>query len=706
MRPYLVLLCLFCTGCAQEKVTTEERQLVEKTYVGSAQCAECHAQEYKLWQGSHHQRAMEVATPDSVEGDFEDARFDYFGVMSRFHRQGGEFFVDTDGPDGELQTYRVAYTFGVEPLQQYLLEYEGGRYQTLGVTWDDVRERWYHLHADAQVNHEDILHWTQPSATWNYMCADCHSTNLQKNYDVSAGTYATIYSEISVGCEACHGPGSAHAESGLAEDISNPADQQINGCAQCHSRRSHLKEGFTPAASFFDHYVPVLLQEDLYHADGQILDEVYVYGSFAQSKMHQAGVECSDCHEPHSAQLKFEGNALCTQCHNEVGRPDFPTLPLADFDSPTHHKHVGEGAMCVSCHMPDKVYMGIDARRDHSFRIPRPDLSKALGVPNACNQCHVNQSVDWAVAHAEEWYGERPDHFGTVFAQARVGLPEAEADLVVIASDQTKAGIVRATASSLLSRYQLYASARVIQRNLKDADPIVRIGALQGAMRFAPQERWRMVQSLLDDPLLAVRVSAVRALLNVVSQIDEAAQNQFRPHVEKYIGVLMLNADSAEGQSGLAAAYEALGDRVMAEQALRQSLELNSQWVPARVNLADLYRRTGRDHLGGAELQRALDIVPDSEDVLIALALWHVRQGQTDQGVPLLEKAWRLSPYTGDYAYLYMVALNSTGRPEAALGVADQYLVERSDRRIIELAFTVARDAGLTEKQKEYGRRL
>ena len=678
MRRLLVFISLLCSACEPKEVVTLDTTPVERSYVGSQVCAECHAQEYEQWLGSHHQRAMEVATADSVEGDFNDAEFEYFGQTSRFSREGPAFHVETDGPDGELASYKVAYTFGVEPLQQYLLEYDGGRYQALGVTWDDVQKTWYHLHPDSEVNHQDVLHWTQPSATWNYMCADCHSTNLHKNYEQATGAYDTTFAEISVGCEACHGPGSQHAETGLAAHLA-ARSPEVNGCAQCHSRRSQLQEGFTPEESFFDHYLPVLLDEGLYHPDGQILDEVYVYGSFTQSKMHQAGVECSDCHEPHSAELKFEGNALCTQCHNEVGRPDFPTLPLANFDSPEHHRHVGADVQCVSCHMPDKVYMGIDARRDHSFHIPRPDLSQALGVPNACNQCHDDQSVDWAAKHAFAWFGEPPEHFGITFAQAREGLPEAETQLVAVASDKTAPGIVRATASSLLARYQLYASARVIQRNLKDADPIVRIGALRGTMRFAPQERWPLVEPLLDDPLLAVRVSAVRSLLTVVNQLDPEQQAEYRPYVEKYVEVLTLNADSAEGQSGLAAAYEALGDRVSAEKALKKSLELNSQWVPGRVNLADLYRRTGRDHLGGEELKTALEIVPDSEDVLTALALWHVRQGQTDQGVPLLEKAWRLSPFTSDYVYLYMVALNSTGKPEAALEVADQYLVERTD---------------------------
>ena len=352
-------------------------------HVGSAVCADCHVTEYQSWQGSHHQLAMQTASTDTVLGNFDGASVSYNTSTSRFLEDGDGFVVSTDGPDGQLQDYRVRYAFGVAPLQQYLLDTGGGRYQALSIAWDSrAREaggqRWFHLYPDEQVDHADVLHWTQPSATWNYMCADCHSTALKKNYDADSRSYATSYAEVSVGCEACHGAASLHVASaragGPVQSLASLDEQsaQVNACAPCHSRRGQLAEGFQPSADMLDHYLPALLDEGLYHPDGQILDEVYVWGSFTQSKMYGQGVMCIHCHDPHNAGLKLSGNTVCTQCHNAAGRADFPSLPKANFDSPEHHFHAPDsaGGQCVACHMANKTYMVVDPRRDHSFRIP------------------------------------------------------------------------------------------------------------------------------------------------------------------------------------------------------------------------------------------------------------------------------------------------------------------------------------------------
>lgn len=723
----LLLACGACQETGDDRAVPEAMTAAvaptspaQLAYVGSDACAQCHAAEYQQWQGSHHQRAMEVAAPDTVLGDFADASFGYAGTTSRFTASADAFVVQTDGADGALEQFTVRYTFGVEPLQQYLLEYADGRLQALSVSWDsrDAQrggQRWFHLYPDESVDHTDVLHWTRPSANWNFMCADCHSTAIEKNYDPEKRAYDTRYAEISVGCEACHGQGSAHvewAQSGAGSPAVLPLTaqaEQINACAPCHSRRGQLAEGFRPSANLFDHYMPALLDEGLYHPDGQILDEVYVYGSFTQSKMHAQGVKCSNCHEPHSAQVKFTGNAVCTQCHNAAGRPDFPTLPKADFDATSHHFHPTDsaGARCVSCHMADKTYMVVDDRRDHSFRIPRPDLSVALGVPNACNDCHTDRPPEWAEGVVSSWYGgSRAPNFGTAFAAGRAAQPEAEMQLVALADDAQQPAIVRATALSLLRNYQLRGSSASIERGLNDPDPMVRIGALRGAQRWPGEQRWRATRRLLDDERLAVRVEAVRGLLDTAASLPAETQAAFAPHIRRYIDTQMLMADTAEGQSAMAAAHLALGDIPAAETALQTSLEINPQWVPARVNLADLYRGTGRDALAGPQLERAVAVAPDSPDVLLAYGLWHVRQGQAEQGLPLFAQAWQLYPDNPRYAYVYVVALNSVGQSEQALRVADQVLALRADRQLLEAAFGIARDANLVEKMRAYGEAL
>ena len=411
-----IAVCLL-SGCEGSPQGGAASEVMERTYVGSGICAGCHQQAYESWLGSHHRLAMLPAGGAAVVADFEGTSFAHGGVRTDFERRDGRFVVRTDGPEGALGEFDVRYTFGVEPLQQYLLELEGGRLQALGIAWDTVGERWFHLQPVDGVDHEDPLHWTGPAYTWNFMCADCHSTGVRKGYDPENDAYNTEFVEVSVGCEACHGPGSLHVawasqdgrgypsgdRAGLSESGADivrldAQAEQIDSCAPCHSRRAQLADGYTPDRPFLDYYLPSLLEPGLYEADGQVHDEVYVYGSFLQSRMYARGVTCGDCHEPHSAELLANGDALCTRCHNEAGHPDFPTLRLADYDTSDHHLHSSgsEGSRCVSCHMPDRTYMMLDDRRDHGLRIPRPDLTVALGIRNACNGCHEDRPAEWA----------------------------------------------------------------------------------------------------------------------------------------------------------------------------------------------------------------------------------------------------------------------------------------------------------------------
>ena len=396
-------------------------------YVGSKACAQCHAAESNAWQASQHAVAMQHATARTVLGNFNDATYSFQGVQTRFFRRDDKFFIRTDGPDGQLADFEVKYTFGVAPLQQYLVELPGGRLQAVSVTWDarpreEGGQRWFRQYPTEQLDHTDELHWTRRAQNWNFMCADCHSTQVSKGYEAASDSFKTTYAEISVGCEACHGPGSAHvawagrkgteAGKGLTVQLDErrgvtwgrnaatgqPArskprttEREIEVCAQCHARRAQIAEGYQPGRPFMDHYLPSLLVPGLYHADGQQQDEVFVWGSWLQSRMHGAGVTCSDCHDPHTQQLRAPGNAVCAQCHD-----------AAKYDAGTHHRHQqgAAGAQCVDCHMPRATYMVVDPRRDHSMRVPRPDASVTLGVPNACNSCHTDRDAQWAATVA------------------------------------------------------------------------------------------------------------------------------------------------------------------------------------------------------------------------------------------------------------------------------------------------------------------
>ena len=516
------------------------------SFVGSDKCASCHAREHARWLGSQHQRAMQHAAADTVRGDFEDSRFVYAGVTSSFLRRDDRFYIRTDGPDGRLADFELKYTFGVEPLQQYLVELSGGRLQAVSIAWDtrpkeEGGQRWFHLHPGENIDHRDELHWTRGSQNWNFMCADCHSTGLQKGYDPVTGNYHTTYAEMSVGCEACHGPGSAHLswassqQSGRGGEVRNKGltillderrgvswsanaasghprrstprttEREIEVCAQCHSRRAQIAEGYEPGRAFLDHYLPALISPGLYHVDGQQQDEVYVWGSWLQSRMHSAGVTCSDCHDPHTQQLRAPGNAVCAQCHT-----------ASRYDTASHHHHAtgSAGSQCANCHMPSREYMVVDPRRDHSLRVPRPDQSVALGVPNACNACHVERDATWAAAAVRAWLGRDAAGFQTFaedFAAADMGQAGADARLSKLAFDTAQPPIVRASA---LARLGTVGSVdpELARRAATDPVPLVRLAAVELAEALPPAARTRAFAPLLADPRLAIRIEAARVL--------------------------------------------------------------------------------------------------------------------------------------------------------------------------------------------------
>ncbi|MEM9589361.1 MAG: multiheme c-type cytochrome, partial [Planctomycetota bacterium] len=481
----------------------------EATFVGRESCIDCHPGESQSFAGSHHDLAMDVATDETVLGDFDDATIEHDGIVSRLFRDGDRFMVRTEGETGEMEDFEIKYVFGVDPLQQYMVEFDRpkdlpsdqiARLQVLRISWDTHAKRWFYLRppdVDDKLEPDDPLHWTGIAQRWQTMCADCHSTDLRRNFDVATQQYHTTFSEIDVSCEACHGPGSLHLELanrrslfwdrnhgyGLAKLKGKDPTAQLESCAPCHSRRGVMQEGFQPGQDYCNFFQLENLREETYHRDGQIKDEVYVYGSFVQSKMYHQGIRCTDCHDPHTAQLKHEGNAVCTSCHQHAA---------GKYDVPSHHHHaVGtEAAQCVNCHMPHTTYMDVDARRDHSLRVPRPDLSVKLGTPNACSGCHVTdqldslkQSVapevletlvdyaDWqlaaednaAIADAimttdqwcddacEKWYGEQrkqPAHFAEALAAFRDG--EASADdrmlRLILTPEPFTPSLARATA--------------------------------------------------------------------------------------------------------------------------------------------------------------------------------------------------------------------------------------------------------------------
>lgn len=693
-------------------------------YVGSASCQACHAEQYTAWQGSHHRMAMQPPTTETVVGDFSGTSFGYAGIVYEFYIRDGTYRVRADDQSGDMQDFDIKYTFGVEPLQQYLVEFPDGRIQALSVAWDarardDGGQRWFHLYPDDGITYDDELHWTWRNQNWNFMCADCHTTDFRKNYSIDANRYESQFAEVTVGCEACHGPGSEHvATAGRDTQVQHGFDDavstqsgQLEVCARCHARRGQIAERFRPGDALLDHYRPALLEEGLYHADGQVLEEVYVYGSFLQSKMHQRGVVCSDCHDPHAAKLIVDGNALCTACHRQAPPARFPTLNAGDYDQPAHHFHEPgtEGARCVSCHMPDKLYMVVDARRDHSFRIPRPDMSESTGAPNACNGCHVDRGPAWAAAEiARRFPGDKPLHFGASISAGRRRDPEALPDLVELARNVAAPAIVRATALSLLQGFDGPDIIGALEAGLADDEPLVRLGAIEGIGQLAIPQRWALARDRLDDEVLAVRNEAAFVLAPMLGQdMRQAERATLQAALDDYARTLTLNGDRPEALTTLGGIHAMAGNDAGAELALTRALALDPEWLPALVNLADLYRSTGRDAEARNLLSRAVVVAPGNAAVRYAQGLLLVRSGRLDDAITEIRRAAELDPAEPRYRYAYGIALNSAGRSEDAIRELESGLRDfPANAQMLYALATMERDRGNTERALSYAEQL
>lgn len=714
----------------------------DPVYVGRAACVPCHQRVVERFTGSHHDRAMQVADASTVLGNFNNATFTYNGVTSTFFKSGAAFFVRTDGPDGALHEYRIAYTFGIDPLQQYLVAFPGGRLQALSICWDTRPktaggQRWFHLYPNDKVDFRDVLHWTGPAQNWNYMCSECHSTNVKKNYRAEENRFETTWSEVDVSCEACHGPGSSHVEwarskqagqapddpsAGLIVDLAARGGSWAFGanafiahltaardtrvqivCARCHGRRVQISDDYRQDQPFGQTNILSLLEEGLYHADGQILDEVFEYGSFLQSRMHERGVVCTDCHDPHDGRLRARGNAVCAKCHQP-----------AHYDTPTHHHHKAgtEAAGCVQCHMLARNYMVVHRRHDHSFRVPRPDLSVTLGTPNTCSDCHHDRSARWAADAVVKWYGPtrtRGPRYAAALAAGRQHQAGADRLLGAVIGDRSFPAIVRATALSLVQNPARPPAADLVERSLQDPDPLVRRAAVSLLVTWDPPRRWPAAGPLLSDPTRAVRLEAVNALADAALLVSLTAKQRaiFERAVAEYRDVQAFNADRAESWLNLGALEVRLGNQARADADYHRAIRLQPSFMPPYVNLADLYREQGRDADGERVLRQALAIYPGSADAHHALGLLLVRQQRIGEALSELATAAQQSPENPRYAYVYAVALDSLDQHARALAVLEKAQQRfTGDRDILAALLQLSAQGGDSEAAGRWAKKL
>lgn len=678
----ITLLVGIIYSCGQTDQSTESEaegfgKINKKNFVGDESCKSCHSQELNKWKGSHHDYAMRAADSSTVRADFSNVTFTQEDGTYRFFRKGDHYMVEAPGPKGNMKTYEITHTFGWTPLQQYLVDFGKGKLQVLNVAWDIEKERWFSMHPDEKVKPGDWLHWTGGAMNWNTMCADCHSTQLEQNYIPEADSFHTTWTSINVNCESCHGPGKQHVDFMQSEQSEGASTkrvqkdlkltggssqkQQINTCARCHSLREKLVDSYDHDKGFMDHFNPNLPQPDMYFPDGQIRDEVYVYASFLQSKMFQEGIKCNDCHDPHSLELKANvtDNTLCMQCHEP------------SYNMKEHHFHEPntEASQCINCHMPGRYYMEVDFRRDHSFRVPRPDLSVKFDTPNACNNCHESKSASWAANAIERRYGEeRSNHFSEILLKADSLGPEAIRDLKQLVADTLEPDIARATAAWYLGQFPpTRETVNLLKQLIDEESPLIRKSSAQVLASLPQQQKKSILTELLDDSVRAIRIAAAQGLAEFgIADFLPGLKQSFKAAIKEYREYLDVNRYFPSGLMNRGQFFEKQGETKKAIQAYQKALEKDPYFNPARLNLAYLYHNQGETDRAQNLLEEVIDQEPVYGPAYYSLALLLAERGQLEKAIPKFQRAAELMPDHARVNYNLAITYQNLDRPEDA----------------------------------------
>ncbi len=669
---------LFACDNASSFNTSEKEPPTANSFVGNESCQSCHAKEWNDWKVSDHFKAMLPATDSTVKGDFNNVVFTANGVSSRFFKKGSEFYINTQGPDGKNQDFKVLYTFGHYPLQQYLVQFPGGRMQVTRLSWDSKNNKWFNQYEGEIIHHTDWLHWTKDAQNWNTMCAGCHSTNLQKNYNIEQDSFHTTYSSVNVGCESCHGAGKRHIEyinkqyksgnkvAGHYIKLNDSQKGQLASCSPCHSVKSDISSSVVASEELFDNHILELPTTERFYADGQIREEDFTWASFLQSKMMHLGVTCNNCHNSHTGRLIISSNQLCLQCHSKT------------YDSPSHHFHQMNTvqAECKSCHMPGKFYMGNDYRHDHSFRVPRADLSALYGVPNACTSCHKDKSNKWAAdATNRLWGSTRKYHFSEDLIPGSKLDNRSEEHLTKLVRDTATPAIIKATSLYYLSNILTNQSLETILQQLSSSDAFVRYYALRSLSNF-PTENWRQnVAPFLKDKVRAVRIAAADLFTGMpADQIPEEYATAFKKASGELRDYLFYQADFASGNMMIGDYLLKSNDITNAQKFYLRALKKDSLLNLARLNLSVTYNMSGNNAEALRLLKTAAKITPKNDRIFYNLGLLNIEMKDTVEAMRNFDIAVKLKSQNPRVYYNYGVLLHTKKNAEKGNAVLEKGL--------------------------------
>lgn len=679
---FVVFKVFIANTCSSVEAPFEPVFSKNTGYVGDESCKKCHKTEHHEWKKSDHFMSMLLPGDSTVFGDFNNVTFTADGVTSKFFRKGEKFFINTEGEDGKNHDFEVKYVFGYKPLQQYLVQFPRGRLQVPRLSWDVDKKKWFNQYAGQKIASHDWLHWTGNSQNWNTMCASCHSTNLHKNYDTQTDTYKSSYSIINVSCESCHGGGQNHIDY-IANDYSSKSKvigsylklgkksgqlEQIITCAPCHARTSEISAAHIESTDIMDNYIPQIPGTEFFYADGQVKEEDYIYTSFLQSKMFSKGVKCSDCHNPHSTRLKRAiGNQTCIECHSPK-----------KYDVPTHTFHTsGKGTECVNCHMPGKIYMGNDLRHDHSFRVPRPDLSVTYGTPNACSNCHADKSNKVLAAAVVKWYGpNRKYHFGDDLIPGSKLDENSEVALTRLINNKEVPNIIKATAVFYLGSIQTETSLNTLLDCIQNNDSQIRYRVLRSLANFRPSSWIDAVGPLLSDKVRAVRIAAADLYITIPKeQIPDQYSSSFLSAQKELKSLLVYQTDFAVGNIMMADYYLKLKEYDNAEKFYWKGLKKDDQANYALLNLSVVYNLQGKNDKSMEVLEKAKKNDPKNERIYYNLGLLYNEMNNKPEAEKQFAKAVELKSNNPRVYYNYGLMLNERGMSKEAENVLKKGIV-------------------------------
>jgi len=686
----LIFIPLFTiTGCTsngeKEPYKSTKSTLLHEQYVGAESCKECHQEAYADWKKSDHFYSMQKATKEFVKANF-NTTYSADEIQYKFYTQDTTYFVEITEAN-QTHTFKVAYTFGWHPLQQYLLETENGKFQTLRASWDTENNKWFHQNAGDIVEPHDWLSWSKGGQNWNTMCSSCHSTHLKKNYNEVTDNFNTTFKEINVACESCHGPGVNHIGFQSNNKITDPyqggilTDQkaQINNCGTCHARRTMFEDVSDPHNEFLDQFIPQNLTSTFYEGDGQIKGEDFVYGSFLSSRMYRNHVACNNCHNSHSGEIKMEGNSLCLQCHEPQ-----------DYDTQKHHHHTPntEGASCVSCHMDGKVYMGNDYRKDHSFRIPRPDQSVKYETSNSCNSCHTDKDAKWAATAVTTWYGkERAYHFSDDLLPASKLNEQSMTHIENLLSNDSVPTIIKSTAIEYLQYLDDPMALDLILKSLSHKEALVRQSGYVSLLWFPENIRVDAGLRGLSDPVKAVRIMAFRTVISIdVNQLNPEIIKIWNNVNAEYLIYLKTNADFPSGQTLIGEYYQQVNDTKRAITAFNRALKMDSVQLRPYSNLAILY--SGINDLASVKkiLLQGTELFPNHALYYYYLGLNEGELGNLNAQLNQFKKAYLLNSTDPKIAYNYILSLyNLDAQKEAKKQLVKALIVNPNNKDLYEL---------------------